>query len=71
MGKDLCNISNIGKVYSLINKLVKMNILKSFINGDICHFGVASLIEEPRDLAKQLSKACYWKLFRNELVYLL
>ena len=49
MGKDLCNVSNIGKVYSLINKLVKMNILKSFINGDICHFGVASLIEEPRD----------------------
>ena len=38
MGKDLCIINLIGrsvKIYSLIDKLVKMHVLKIFITGDI------------------------------------
>ena len=63
MGKDLGIINIIGKVFSLINKLVKMYVLKIYTSGDICTFGLASLTDEPIDWAKQLSKACYWKLF--------
>ena len=40
-----------------------MLVLKIFITGDICPFGRASRTDEPRDWAKQLSKACYRKLF--------
>ena len=46
MAKDLCNINAIGKNL-VIDKLVKMHILKIFKTSDICHFGLASLAEEP------------------------
>ena len=58
------------KIYSLIDKLVKMLVLKIFITGDVCPFGLASFTDEPWDWAKQLSKACYWKLFCIELLEL-
>ena len=32
---------------SLIDKLVKMHVLKIFITGDICPFNLASLTDEP------------------------
>ena len=47
MGKDFCSITVIGKDFLFIDKLVKMYVLKVFIIGDICHFGLASLTEEP------------------------
>ena len=47
-----------------------MLVLKIFINGDICPIGLASLTDEPLDWAKQLSKACYWKLFCIKLLQL-
>ena len=63
VGKNLCIINLIAEDFSLIDKLVKMHVLKIFITGDICPFGLASLTDKPGDWAKQLSKACYWKLF--------
>ena len=39
MGKDLCDIDTIGKDV-LIDRLVKTHILKIFITGDICLFGL-------------------------------
>ena len=59
------------KIYSSTDKLEKMIVLKIFDTVDIYHFGFASLTEELWNWAKQLSKACYWKLFWIELVYLL
>ena len=47
MGKDLSSVNIIGRVYSFIDKLVKIYVLKIFITGDICHFGFASPTEEP------------------------
>ena len=47
MSKDLCITNVIGKDYSLIDKLVKMHVLKIFITGDICPFGLASRTDEP------------------------
>ena len=35
------------KIYTLIDELVKMYVLKIFITGDICHFGLAIFTEEP------------------------
>ena len=48
MGKDLCkiNIKSV-KMYLLIDKLVKIYVFKFFSTSDICHFGLASLTEEP------------------------
>ena len=63
MGKDFCNMNIIGKDLSFIDKLMKMYVLKIFITGDICHFGLANFTNEPCNWAKQLSKACRWKLF--------
>ena len=40
------------------------------LTGDICPFGLASLTDDSWDWAKQLSKACYWKLFWIELLEL-
>ena len=56
---NLCYLNIIGKDLSLIDKLMKGYVLKIFITGDICHFGLTSLTEEPRNWAKQLSEACY------------
>ena len=47
MGKDLCIINLIDKIYLLIDKLVTMHVLKIFITGDICPFGLARLTDEP------------------------
>ena len=47
MSKALCFINVIGKDSSLIDELVKMNVLKIFITGNICPFGLASLTDEP------------------------
>ena len=48
VAKDLCTMNIIGKdFYSLIDKLIKMLVLKIFITGDICPFGHASLADEP------------------------
>ena len=35
------------KIYSLIDKLVKMLVLKIFITGDVSPFGLASFTDEP------------------------
>ena len=35
------------EIYSLIDKLVKMHVLKIFITDDICPFGYSSLTDEP------------------------
>ena len=56
---NLCYLNITGKDLSLIDKLMKGYVLKIFITGDIRHFGLTSLIEEPRNWAKQLSEACY------------
>ena len=40
-------INIFGKICSLIDKLVKIYVLKIFITGDICPFGLASLTDEP------------------------
>ena len=45
MSKDLCNINIIGKDLFLIDKLVKMYVLKIFITVYFCHFGLASYNE--------------------------
>ena len=47
MGKNLCIINTIGKYLFIVDKLVKMYVLKIFITGDICPFGHASLTDEP------------------------
>ena len=47
MGKDVCNMNIIGKNLSFIDKLMKMYVLKIFFSGDIRHFGLANLTNEP------------------------
>ena len=47
MGKDYMIKGKImGEDYSLIDELVKMYILKVFVTGDICRFGLDQLTED-------------------------
>ena len=42
-----------------------MYVLKIFITGDICHFGLASFTEKPWNLAKQLFKGMLLEIALN------